>query len=465
MPNSKIGIAGVDENKRYHQATGALGIAGETKDKTLAGARFGASGLNDRRIIEAGGSAFGISGIDRVSKCAVAGVNTRQIESAAMGVAGNLGSAARQGASSQIVDAAAFKQRDAALASISKNSNRLGDRAAREAWQRGVWFADFTYIAKARKGIAWREGREAVFSRATRDMPLFIDSCGYRRELSKTAPAWAHNFDVYPQAIELLNPDGYASWDYPTDRARSMESLRRLMNLFPQDLGTRMWPIFSARWAWADQAAISYDKLPGWTDRDLGALIPVNKTQKPFPKETREGWARAAIANALLTAQDPDFRFMVETFGKVMIGGMVKGPCPRMARHLYAATLCKIFPEVQFWLLGQANFAVVNGLGMLGLLDQVWTDGSWWIKDSTAERFAVVEDGLITMFSLESNFRLRSFFTLIEMMAANLRSLLAAYEGLWSWPPPEPLPLDLMDIDQVVELKARMQYAQLELGL
>jgi hypothetical protein len=116
-------------------------------------------------------------------------------------------------------------------------------------------------------------------------------------------------------------------------------------------------------------------------------------------------------------------------------------------------------------MLGQANFATINGLGMLGLLNQVWTDGTWWIKDATAERFAIVEDGLITMLSLESNHRMQSFFTLIEMMAANLRSLLAAYEGLWSWPPPEPLPIDLLDVDQALELKVRLQAAQLELGL
>jgi hypothetical protein len=127
--------------------------------------------------------------------------------------------------------------------------------------------------------------------------------------------------------------------------------------------------------------------------------------------------------------------------------------------------LCALFPDVHFWLLGQANFAVVNGLGMLGLLDRVWSDGSWWILDSTAERFAIVEDGLITMHSLESDYRKQSFFTLVEMMAANLRSLLAAYQGLWAWPPPEPLPLDLLDIAQARELKARFQAAQLELGL
>jgi len=118
---------------------------------------------------------------------------------------------------------------------------------------------------------------------------------------------------------------------------------------------------------------------------------------------------------------------------------------------------------------------VVNGLGMMGLLDRVYTDGSWWIKDATAERFAIVEDGLITMLSLETKRRRgerrvkrkrrESFFTLIEMMAANLRSLLAAYEGLWTWPPPEPLPVDLLDADQAQELKGRFQAAQLELGL
>lgn len=478
---AKIGIAGTDENKRIEQAQ--IGIAGEVKGHTIASARFGMGGLNDRHIIEAGQQAnFGISGLDRVAKCAVAGPNTRPIvesSQGAMGIAGNMGGGLRSEVANNVVDVAAFRRRDESLATISRESNRLGDRAAREAWKHGVWFADFTYVAtpyeetenggyvlRSDGGIGWRNGRETVFSKPCRELPFFVDSCAYRREITGAAPQWAKSFSIYPQVIELLEPDGYASWDYPDNRARSMQTMHELMSLFPDDvINGRLWPVFSIRWSWRSKAHLNFGRLPGWASRELASLVPLNRTQRPFKDETREKWARQALANALVMADDPDFLYLVNTFGRVMIGGMVGGPCPRMARHVFAAALCTLFPCVQFWLLGQANFAVVNGLGALGLLDQVWTDGTWWIKDATAERFAIVEDGLITMLSLESNYRKQSFFTLIEMMAANLRSLLAAYEGLWAWPPPEPIPSDLLDVDNVKELKARMQAAQLEMGL
>ena len=44
----KVGISGTDENKRVTQAR--LAIAGEAKGTSLAGARFGVGGLNDRHI-------------------------------------------------------------------------------------------------------------------------------------------------------------------------------------------------------------------------------------------------------------------------------------------------------------------------------------------------------------------------------------------------------------------------------
>ena len=108
------------------------------------------------------------------------------------------------------------------------------------------------------------------------------------------------------------------------------------------------------------------------------------------------------------------------------------------------------------------------GLGMMGLLDRVSTDGTWYILDATAERFSYIEDGLITMLSLSKKgepYRRQSFFTTVEMIAANLRSLLAAYAGEWSWPKPEPLPINLIDEAERVELKKRLQITQLELGL
>lgn len=445
---SKLGISGLDENRRVDQA------------------RFGISGQASQGNIAAVGIAGNISARSRVG---VAGEIKGQTK-AAFGIAGI-------NCTSTITAPHHLKERDGELGQISRGSERLGDRAARSSWNRGLWFADFTYILtpfqdRSNDRLSWREGREQVFAPEYREFPLGFDCAGYRRFITGKAPKWSMNFDRYPEAIEFAQPDLYASWDEKT-REESMKYLRELMAIFPGD--DRMWPIFSIRWTWRDDAANLFSTLPGWRNTGLANLIPENRTQRKAKRETKETWARQAISNAILMAQDPDFRWMVSTFGKVMIGAMVQGPCPREARHLFAATLCKIFPEAQFWLLGQANFKVVNGLGRLGLLDQVWTDGSWWIKDATCERFAYVEKGLITMLSLESRRqqerrresggRRETFFTLVELMAANLRALLSAYEGLWTWPPPEPLPIDLMDIDQRVELKQRLQAAQMELGL
>jgi hypothetical protein len=56
----------------------------------------------------------------------------------------------------------------------------------------------------------------------------------------------------------------------------------------------------------------------------------------------------------------------------------------------------------------------------------------------------------------------RSFFTLTELMAANLRSLLSAYSGLWAFPGPPEVPTDLADRDARLELRRRVRVAERE---
>jgi hypothetical protein len=77
----------------------------------------------------------------------------------------------------------------------------------------------------------------------------------------------------------------------------------------------------------------------------------------------------------------------------------------------------------------------MEGSSVLGVLDRVSCDGSWWIHHARTERFAVVQDGLLKSLRL-THTGASSFFTLSELMAANLRSLLSAYAGLWVFTAP-----------------------------
>ena len=81
----------------------------------------------------------------------------------------------------------------------------------------------------------------------------------------------------------------------------------------------------------------------------------------------------------------------------------------------------------------QASAMVLNGLGQLGLLDRVSTDGSWWIHLGRTEQFAVLQDGVLKSLRL-THTGAESFFTLLELTAANLRSLLSAYARIVSLP-------------------------------
>ena len=110
----------------------------------------------------------------------------------------------------------------------------------------------------------------------------------------------------------------------------------------------------------------------------------------------------------------------------------------------------------------QASATVVNGLGQLGLLDRISTDGSWWIHHARTEQFAILQDGLLKSLRL-THTGAQSFFTLAELMAANLRSLLSAYASLWTFPAPAEVPTDLADPEVRLELRRRLGPVQLEL--
>jgi len=345
----------------------------------------------------------------------------------------------------------------------------LGDQAASQAWKYACWMVDFPYLVSGGKGpVTWRSGRREFFSRQRRALPLYLDSSGYRREISGNAPAWAHSFEAYIATILLSDPDGFAAWDYPADRQKTLYFLHRMEAIFPQD--RRLWPIFSVRWAWDDNLRLDQaPDLPWKAGTDWQSLIPFTSTQRRHRPDVLNAWARLAVANAVKAASDPDLRYMADRFGQVMLGGMAHGPVPRVCRHLYLAVLATLFPGVKIWALGMGSHVVVNGLGMLGMLDRIFLDGTSYLKQAVAARAPVIENGLITMIQLGSPNRTRErqpFFTFNELLASQLRCLLGAYANLWQWPgiawqdPYAPMVAELAN-----ELRPHYQQAQLELGL
>lgn len=420
----------------------------------------------------------------------IAGPNTPRLVASAqaaldergrLGIAGNLGAGSRRQALGELTRVEALHTRDGRQADLVAGGAALGDRAARVAWRSGCWFLDYSYVvapigaSSARPtGVRWRTGCEQTFGRAARTLPVLLDSGGFRRVLSGTAPRWAHRLEAYVAAIEAVDPDGYAAFDDPTSRTASMAALNALVALFPREGSRgRLWPVFSVRWPSVGDPAqpVTRQQLPATWLRlpSLGALVPFNATQRRYSESAVDRWVRQAIAHAFRVAADPDFQAMAERFGQVMIGGLVRNTeIHRLARHVFAATLAALYPDVRLWLLGQATYPCVNGLGMLGLLDSTWLDGSWWLLDAMAERLAIVENGLITMLPVgrgkrpDGSYRAETFFTSMERMSANLRSLLAAKANLWQWPNIS-LPIDLRDAEQVAHLRDHLQIAQLEL--
>ena len=356
--------------------------------------------------------ATGVRGV----RLGIAGVNTRPLMRAAdpmIGIAGNWGSTLRPRVASLLEPGAAISRA------------RLGDQAALHAWKRGCYFLDYTYPTcrdRSTRRMRYRPGFRELCAPETRRLPLYLDSAAYR-EFSGGAPAWS-SYTAYCEAIELLRPDGAMAKDVVGDQRGSQRGYERMCADGYGDLTIPVWQV-----------------MPGWVS------------------------GLSVEANAALAARDPVLRGYVDRAPLVAIGGLNQSPCRRAERHLYLQALCRAFPTAQFWGLGQANPVVVNGLGCAGLLERVWVDGSWWLHDARAEVLAVLEDGLVKTIRLTRT-GARSFFPLLDLMSCNLRALLSAYAGLWTFPGPARVPTDLEDLDARLELQRRLAGeppAQLEL--
>lgn len=327
-----------------------------------------------------------------------------------IGIAGNWGSTLRPHMA-RVVEPGA---------SISKA--RLGDQAALHAWKHACYFLDYTYVACPDRDtgrMRYRPGFAALCAPGSRRLPLFLDSAAYR-EFTGGAPAWSGH-ERYCQTIDLVRPDGAMAKDVVGDQEASRRGYERMCADGYGHLAIPVWQL-----------------LPSW----VGGL--------------------SVEANAVLAARDPVLRSYCERAPLVAIGGLNQSPCRRGERHRYLEVLCRAFPDTRFWALGQANPVVVNGLGCAGLLDRVWVDGSWWIHDARAEVLAVLEDGLIKTIRLTRTGS-RSFFPLLDLMSCNLRALLSAYAGLWTFPGPPKVPTDLEDLEARLELRRRLAVAQLDL--
>ena len=226
----------------------------------------------------------------------IAGVNTRPLHSATLGIAGNLSSSLRP----PLTRGADTVQRP--------TGTRLGDQAASRCWARASYLLDYTYLtcpSRVTGALRYRSGFRVLCAPESRSLPLFLDSGAYR-ESANTAPSWS-SYPRYCQAIDLVRPDGAMAKDVLNDQARSYEGYRRLCS-----------------------------------DGYQQTVIPVWQAQP--------GWESScdAATNGRLASRDVTLRSNADRSPMVAIGGLVRGPCPRTARHLYLAELVAAFPDTHF---------------------------------------------------------------------------------------------------------------------
>jgi hypothetical protein len=237
----------------------------------------------------------------RPASVGIAGVNTRPLHAATLAIAGNWGSALRP-----------HLERITSTPPAA-TGGRLGDRASRACWDRACYLLDYTYLVCPDRDsglLRYRSGFARLCAPETRGLPLYLDSAAYR-EATGTAPAWS-SYQRYCEAIDLIQPDGAMARDVLDDQDASREGYERLCS---DGYGQLIIPVWQARPAWDPTCDASANGRHAASDAKLRAYA-----------------ARAPV---------------------VAIGGLVQGPCPRTARHLYLAELVRALPDTHFWALGQ----------------------------------------------------------------------------------------------------------------
>ena len=230
------------------------------------------------------------------STVGIAGVNTRPLRAATLGIAGNWGSTLRP------------HLNQIARSDTAPIGLRFGDQAASLCWSRASYLLDYTYLTcpnRSTGSLRYRSGFRDMCALGSRMLPLYLDSGAYRESV-KTAPTWS-SYTRYCQAIDLIQPDGAMARDVLNDQEQSLEGYRRLCS---DGYERTVIPVWQVRPAW-------------------------NPTCD-------------AVTNGRIASRDTTLRMYAERSPLVAIGGLVHGPCPRETRHVYLAELARGFPDTRF---------------------------------------------------------------------------------------------------------------------
>ncbi|MBU1747882.1 MAG: hypothetical protein KKA73_09340 [Chloroflexi bacterium] len=408
-----LGIAGLDKNLRLDEV-----------DRMVQAAGFGIAGVNCHSLGETVATMVSVAS---PARCGIAGEipsRHRQDSLALFGIAGNPGTTVAR----------------PAIEGLGLRPGMARElRAEQQRLERACLFPDVFFVVTKSGRLRFRRGRERLYAPGQRRLPVILDSAAYRawstaqrlaagKKRSDPIIEGVHRTpERYQAAIDLIAPGpvgnvhplGAMAYDFIDDP--DGQRTRRMYRRFCAD---------------------GYPVIP---------ILPIRAYYDP---------ALTPAQNAAQHARHPDMRYYTGQARLVAIGGLVKGPVPRDQRIEYIAALCAAYPDHYFWWLGQANYIVLNGLRDKGLLDQNYSDGTWWIADAVCQRIPVVQQGYLKMIKLARD--CQSFFTTGERMRANLRSILAMYAGQIEVPhEPTPKPADGRDPAAVRQLALGFQQDEL----